>query len=555
MTAIIDRPIKFLGATVVSFNCQLGVGSTETSMSIDLVEDCEDSPPDLFLPKEGLIVVGAPVYFTAGAFSFGGILQTWTYTQSGSGRTFNARVTDPRQLLENTAIITDTYLGPPINGINYFNVYSYWEGALLDGNCNVFGNSLGSERGMPYIKVIEALKIMNPILYSPTGYAFSINFNSFPSNVSPHYRVATNGISLLQLLQDVCDVTGHEFYVELLPGNIITIGLINLKIPPPSFSEVVASYNTEAIELSYGQELRNDTTKTVLFGEQQHYLSRVDKFNHFFGEDLIDGKIIPVVPYKYDNCGFWIQKTTASLSVTLNRPLPTNGPYTIHELDIRSAMASQKLWLMRVMTPSIKGTLNKAIRDTWPEGKNDMKAILDAMTRSGQTLNVTIRGRRGNQITDATIQPNRAAAQLARNEIADDLEKVWQFVKNLGDTYYGKQFITPLDQLICCVADPDAAFGDLKVSDTPTNAGGWVDDGVPVLGLIDPELNVFREEDGRIGCFAMFSNDGQAPNEESTTKKTIEDENFKEPELGVPPIVPPIEVPPIEVPPIELPPI
>ena len=91
-----------------------------------------------------------------------------------------------------------------MQGINYFNVYTYWEGAILQGNCRVFGESWGGERGMPYGKVITALKNMAPIIYSPTGYPFTIDFNSFPNGLPEYYRVSGPGVSLLQLLQDVC---------------------------------------------------------------------------------------------------------------------------------------------------------------------------------------------------------------------------------------------------------------------------------------------------------------------------------------------------------------
>lgn len=520
MTDIIDQPIKFLGATVLSFNCQLGLGASESTINVDLIEDCEDNPPDLFLPKNNSILVGAPVYFQAGAFSFGGVLQNWTYSQSGSGRTFNVRVSDPRQLLENTVVITDSYLGSPTQGINYFNVYAYWEGEILDGNCEAFGESWGGERGMPYAKVISALTNMNPIIYSPTGYSFTINFGSFPSDLPEYYRISGPSISILQLLQDVCDVMGFEFFVELLPGNIINIGLINLRNPPVAFDQIITSYNGIATDLSYGQELRNEVTKTVLFGEQQHYLSRVDKFNYFFGEDFINGTYVPIVPWRYDECGFWISKKIDSLNLSLKRPLPTNGPYNIHELDIRGAMVSQELWLERVMSNDIKGTFNEAVRLNWPEARTDGKAVVGLFANAGAALAASPNA--NFNIADAPANPRPARAAANKPEFLEDLEKVWNFIKNLGDTFYGKQFITPLNQLICFHQDPNAAMGEKKFSDIPTNAGGWVDDGIPVLGLLDPELGLFREEDGRIGCFALFNFNGERPNEEATTKSSFD---------------------------------
>ena len=174
---IIYAPLKFLGATVLSFNTNLGLGSSESTLNVDLIEDCEDN--DSFMPNDGTILVGAPVYFNAGAFLFGGVLTNWTISQGPSGKTFNAKVVDPRQLLENTIVIVDSYVGTPIQTTNYFNVYAGYESEVLNGNCNVFGTSKSSERGMPYRKIIEKLQQMNPTICSPTGYQFTIDFSSF----------------------------------------------------------------------------------------------------------------------------------------------------------------------------------------------------------------------------------------------------------------------------------------------------------------------------------------------------------------------------------------
>ncbi|NBT09309.1 MAG: hypothetical protein EBS98_11025, partial [Chitinophagia bacterium] len=248
---IIDGPLKFLGATVLSFNSSLGLGSSESTLNVDLIEDCDNG--DLFLPSNDLIFVGAPVYFIAGAFNFGGVLTNWTINQGASGKTFNIKAVDPRQLLENTIIVTDSYIGDPIRGLNYFNVYAFWENSVLNGNCVAFGSSLSGERGIPYQKVIQALTNMDPTIYSPTGYAYRVDFGTFPTNLPEYYRVSGPAISILQLLQDVCDIMGYDFYVNLNYGEIITIGLIDLKIPPASFGSIIDAYDGIATELSYGQ--------------------------------------------------------------------------------------------------------------------------------------------------------------------------------------------------------------------------------------------------------------------------------------------------------------
>lgn len=508
------EPIRFLGATVISFNSQLGMGFSESTLNVDLVEDCENG--DAFNGQ----AVGAPVYFSAGAFNFGGVLSSWTASQGGSGQTYNVKIVDPRQLLENAVVIVDSYLGNPIKGLNYYNAYAYYESSVLNGNCTAFGTSRSTERGMPYQMVINALQSMDPTIYAPTGYAYTINFSSFPTGIPDAYRVVGPSVTILQLLQDVCDVLGYNFYVTLLPGNIIDIGLINLRAPPASFNAIITAYDGYATELSYGQELRNEVNKTILFGEKQHYLSPVYKFNHFFGEDNVNGNFIPVVPFNEDECGFMIRKDITLLNLSLLDPLPSNGPYIIHELDIRSAMASQQLWQARAMSQDIGGggTLNEAIRAHWPEAVTNVAAGMNLIVGGGNGLSATNSIIQNGLPIETVNNPTAPKAKINTPQILDDLEKVWQFVKSLGDTYYGKQFIAPLNQNICYYNTEN--FQEKQFTDIPTNAGGWVEDGTPIIGLNDPELQMFREDDGRISCFAVFDID--PPNLETESQKVNE---------------------------------
>jgi hypothetical protein len=506
MADIVTSPIKFLNATVLSFNTTLGLGSaSESSLNVDLIEDCENDPPDQFEPAYNLIEVGAPAYFSTAidgsGFNFGGILTNWTVSQGGSGKTYNAKVVDPRQLLENTVVIIDSYVGPPIQSTNYFNVYAGYEREVLDGNCDAFGTSGSTERGMPYTKIINKLEQMNPTICSPTGYQFTIDFNSFPQNVPTYYSVPGPSISILQLLQDVCDVLGLEFYVNLLPGGIISIGTIDLKIAPESFSTIINAYNGIATELSYGEELRNEKTKAVIFGEKQHYLSYVNKFEYFFGEDLVNNELVPVVPFANDQSGFWIKKRIEKLNATLFRPLG-NGPYNISELDIRAALSSYDNWRDRVLDPATNGSFNTAIRNKYQECEQALKAAIDNIIQN-PNLDQDAKNRR---IADLYNDPRRGGAEARKPEPEQDLETIFQFVQNLGNTYYGKQWISRLNEKICYYEGEN--FQEKIFTSVPTNDGGWIDGDMPVIGLSEPELTFFRSDDNRINSFALFNVDG-----------------------------------------------
>jgi hypothetical protein len=307
------------------------------------------------------------------------------------------------------------------------------------------------------------------------------------------------------MLQDMCDVAGYEFYVNLeyFGGyNYITIGLIDLKIPVTSFESLLGAYDGYATEISYGQELRNDITKSVLFGEKVHYFSVADKFLPYFGEDLYGTEYISVVPYEFDDCGFYINKKIDTLNSMLDDPFDSNGPFSISELDIRAAMSEFDLWMARVSTPDLDGGLNAAIRNKFPfivdNGPNGPRR---AIIRFLQDLND------GKPMSDIT-NPSAAFVNQAKSDVYSQLQIIWNWLNQLGSTYYGKQFISPLNQTICYYQSNNEAFAEKVFSDIPTNEGAWVDDGVPVLGLYDPELSAFRENDSRVGCFALFNDSG-----------------------------------------------
>ncbi len=521
---LLAQPIKFLGASVINFNANLGIGSnSESSLTVDLVEDCEATPPDEFTPVDGSVIVGDPVYFSGGGFNFGGVLTSWTQSQSSSGKTYNVTVTDPRQLLQNVSVIVDSYLGGPDNLNNYINAYSHFESDVADGDCSVFGSSSSTERGMPYTKVIEACTNIDPTIYSPTGASYKVEWSDFPNPLPEYYRV-TGPQTVLQLLTDVCDVLGFNFYVYLeFIGGIpfIRVGTIDLKNPPPSFDYIFNAFNGIGTEISYGEELRNEVTKAMVIGEQVHYLSYVTDFEFYFGEDTDGENLIPITPTVIDNANntFWFSKRVDALNATLTNPLGGNGPYYISEQDIRAAMNSYESWQMLVMTAiwDSPGAAESQLNDftkTWPKEGTLNRAIQTVYPKIAAALSERL-DNQNNAAGDnkgaewVALDPN-AALMVAREEkVSEDLAKIHAFVQDLGNTYYGKQWLAKLNEKICY--HPGEDYQEKVFSSIPTNNGGWVDGGSTVLNLGEPELDTFRTDDGRITAFAGFATDGVAP--------------------------------------------
>ena len=526
----LNEPIKFLGATVLSFNSTLGLGNEESTLTVDLIEDCENDPPDEFEPNKSPPTreVGEPVFFQAGDFIFGGVLASWSVKRSTSGRVFNVRITDPRQLLNNAVVVISNYNGPPKQGANYFNVYNHFETPL----CPKFGFSLNTDQGMPYQRILLGLSQMEPVLCSPTGYTYAIDFSTFPGGpgnaIGPFpqfYRIQGPATTLLNMIQDACDTVGFDFFVYLedVAGvPTIKVGTVNLRVPPSNFNQILDFTNSflgTANDISYGQELRNEVTKTVIIGEQLHYLSQVNRFYPYFGTDIRDGQTFEVIPYSWDPLGFWILKNIDDLNLTLKDPFNTNGPIQIHELDIRCAMASFKAWLIRTMNPQTLGGFNQLIRNKYTNIALANNDFINAMGGNAGALNqfqfdvqqVAELARAG---ADWINQPRPQTNDANKPDFIEDLEAIHSWLANLGNTYYGKEYLAELNEGVCYyLTDYFANDGSLVFSSTPTNAGGWVDPGNSVLNLSDPLLGNFRTEDGRISCFAVFNTDGDVPDD------------------------------------------
>jgi hypothetical protein len=78
--------LKFLGATVLNYNSNVGYNNQESTLDLSLVEDPRDG--DIFALTAGLTQEGHPTYFEHGAFFFGGIIRNWARNYSVLGLTY-----------------------------------------------------------------------------------------------------------------------------------------------------------------------------------------------------------------------------------------------------------------------------------------------------------------------------------------------------------------------------------------------------------------------------------------------------------------------------------
>ncbi len=108
----------FLGGAVRDFSNQIGwnIGSPST-LTVRIVDDIVNG--NIYTPPE----LGTPVAFNFFGLNFEGLLQKTEKKRSVSGNPeYEAIVSDPREILEGSQVITSNYNGS-VSGIkNVFNV-------------------------------------------------------------------------------------------------------------------------------------------------------------------------------------------------------------------------------------------------------------------------------------------------------------------------------------------------------------------------------------------------------------------------------------------------
>ena len=531
-TVGLSSPVTFLNATVLSFNGNLGIGGEESSLTVELVEDCETTPPQFFgntlAEREALI--GKPVIFpdSSGgmAFAFSGIVTNWNTNDSSSGKTYTVTLTDPRRLLDNVSVIVDTYSGSIADAPNMYNVYGSYEpqASVSSGNCGLFGSSgVIKDRGMPYSKIVSKLSSWpgGLIIYTPTGYSLTVNLSALPSSLPEYYRANGPAISLLQIITDVCEATGNDFYVYLEAG-VVKVGLIDLKQNPTSFNWI-QNYGGDAVtERSFGRELRVEKQKTLIFGEKIHYLNMAKELVPFFGENE---SCEAVTAIEGGSCGFKVLVNTAPLAASLRNPgvFAGAGDLFVSEVDLR---CNYDLWEERIM---------RGPTENLSEFDKKAKAWFEANgvpAKPADGFNAAERGIKPESANSAVgdlfaNNVNASSAKLTEERVNEDKKKIFGYLESLKETYYGKQFLAKLNERICYKASKDiiASNGgssgscitsEMFYSSEPTNDGGWVETGGSVMGVQDPYLGFFRQEDGRVGAFGLFSVSGDTPPTDGT---------------------------------------
>lgn len=273
--------IKFLGASVRSVSSQIAWDSGGASqLNVSLAEDPVDG--DAFAPGALL----RPVYFSMGGFEFNGILQRYHKREEAGGYpTYEVVVVDPREILDGAKLILGGYSGA-VTVPNLVNIYGWWES-------QGFGLSQADETGMYWSKIATAL---NAIMGTPAGtdygsplnyhgYAYGLDLSQLPAT-NAYYKISNNTtLSLLELISQVCDDHGCNFFVDLV-GTTIRVRTVSRASQPALGvlnSLVDATRGTTMVRADTGLEGRNEVTSSFLFGGEVRSLNICTDITSYWG--------------------------------------------------------------------------------------------------------------------------------------------------------------------------------------------------------------------------------------------------------------------------------
>ena len=330
---------RFLNCDVKGFNLNLGFGGAETTMSMDLVESLEGNPPG-HKADESLATfrdrcntsiansactqrryngeLGHVYTFICNdengskVFEYAGLLSDHDIKLDSNGRTISIRMTDGRAALENVQlIIGNNYSRNYIydsagNSINVLNILFEIEkgvtrnvdnlgisGLGTFNKCDYFMDSGYDEDGIPATYILGQFMSSTRYMSLPlSDQKIRINLDNVFNNAvtrAPYMRVNDTSISLMGLLQQVCDEMAGELVINMVHTAADSEGVeyeivatfidrsAATTVGATPLGDYLAATFPAYKSLSYGQESAYDATQNIVFGSKLRFFTEIQR--------------------------------------------------------------------------------------------------------------------------------------------------------------------------------------------------------------------------------------------------------------------------------------
>ncbi len=342
--------------------------------------------------------------------------------------------------------------------------------------------------------------------------------------IAPSYwRLNDVSVSLLEVISQICDDAGCDYYVELLPitnAGLITSGIAKfIKIRTvsrrrqPVFGQIqeFIDSTTGTSETKLGRELRNEvTTKFVIGGPKQMvYQANQGTDPEGDGQPVgfdpeADDMIIPyfgvdsnnnvIIPTKDVNDEWQFEASTTAINLQMATANAFSGStVTIGEKELQMALGGFDSWVSWSVTKGTDisltfasgGPVGGALAGIW-----DLEHFFNLVFTHPEF------------VARELIASRFGVLRLKDSDVDRDLNKVYDWVLTYARDFYGKKFQVRLP--FTCVRI-DSESNTVVTSEEPSD-GGWTQVN-NVIGLSHPSstTDFFSLSDGRLGNFVYFN--------------------------------------------------
>ena len=524
-------------------------------------------------------IIGAPVYFRIGNFEFSGIVQSWDQSNAESGNpTYSVQIADPRTILDGVQLIINDYAGSVGSIYNLFNVFGYVEstgsgsclehyqatpgyyipgsagtdGTVFGSPAGVFGGADANNNGMQWNQIISGVRALTcgvpsitnnfspygrvvfkgPTSYSANGMGlmpyddgsglsyYFLDLSDMP--IAPSYwRLAGTSTSLMDAVSQLCQDSGYDYYVELIPvvqsGTIykfIKVRSVS-RLNEPSLNAIDAFIaNRQVISYNNGRELRNEPTSSFIIGGKKNSFYQITQSDDPEGDgqptpEELDDIILPyfgvdqsgniIVPQKTGDDDFWSFEAPAlELQLQLNnthynKSVPAS--INVDEKELLAAESGIEFWITYA---SYNNT------ELWQALDVDLVSGSLAWLQIG-ALFVEVAKTTNNTLRPMDYLSSRAKTFNANDDFEDmevcDVGFAW--LKKYTTEYYARRYQVRVP-FTCGRIDGES--GIRLTSEQPSD-GGYTS-ATDVLGLSHPSAytDFFLLDDNRLGAFCTFTN-------------------------------------------------
>lgn len=285
--------LKFLGASVISVNMTMGFNGSPASLSVNLVEDTQNSDtfihpdtPSLYafsLPKGG---VGQPIIHVGGydlnpnafqptntPFYFCGLITGWQETKRDiSGKTISVSLSDPREMFNGIQCLLGGFaLSQNVTGSlprysdvkNVIDVFGFYDYGMTSGR---------NEYGITWDKIKYCLENIKATVNN-ISFEFYFTGDCF-TDVPTWYRINDEIIDLNGLLQKVAQDGGSDFVTiaRKVSSNTCVVEIRGIKrtnfdLLTQSELDDFVNARTDIVDTyKKGKEYRNEPTASIIVG-------------------------------------------------------------------------------------------------------------------------------------------------------------------------------------------------------------------------------------------------------------------------------------------------